>query len=182
MSPSPQAAADSSLIEAAKREEAWAQKEVMDLISAFARHVHNRAGRDIAKELDAEDLAQEASRRFFTVGIHQYRGQGSEKSFLYSIVKATCIDIWRRVDRRKRLWEGQDPVETETHENPDAKVEVDLILARLDPDARALLQRVYLDGASYAELAAELGLEESSVRAKVSRILRRSRELANPTE
>ena len=170
-----------SLIEAAKAGERWAHEEILQLFSSFSRHIHHRGGGPMAAELDPEDLAQEAGRRFFTVGIHQYSGKGSEKSYLYSIVKSTFIQIWRSQQRRKKREEIVSPADQVQQPESTAKLDVSFLLSRLGPPCSELLERVYLDGASYPTLAAELDLAESSVRAKVSRCLRRARELAQAT-
>jgi RNA polymerase sigma factor (sigma-70 family) len=166
------------LIEAARRGERWAQDEVVHMLQGFARHVLRWGGSGLASELDSEDLAQEASRRFFGSAMDTYRGQGSERSFLYSIVKATYLQIWRSYDRRKRREQISAPQDVAVEANPTARLDVLLIFRRLGSPCRELLERLYLDGATHGELAAELDLEESSVRAKVSRCLRRAREVA----
>ena len=56
---------------------------------------------------------------------------------------------------------------------------VEKILSRMDEGCRRLLERVFLEGASYTELAGELEIVESSVRAKLARCVRRARELSS---
>ena len=51
-------------------------------------------------------------------------------------------------------------------------------LSRLDDGCRELLARTFLEDIPYSQLATDMGLAESSVRAKVSRCLGRARELA----
>lgn len=149
----------------------------MEELGRFARHIC-RSGSSMSAEMDPEDLAQEAARRFFAVGLEQYRGGGSEGSYLYSIVKSTLVQAARTRTRRRKREDVVAPVDEAQVENPDPKLEVGLLLRRLGDACRELLQRVFLDETPYPQLAADLELAESSVRAKVSRCLRKAREAA----
>lgn len=150
------------------------------MIRGFARHV---CGNDLrsagAPEIDWEDVAQEASRRFFAAGIRQYGG-GNERSYVFRIVKSTWIQLARGASRRRareKVAAAEALSDLPRSEEGVLKAAVAGVLARLDAACRELLERAFLDGAPYAELAAAAGLAESSVRAKVSRCIRRAREL-----
>ena len=69
---------------------------------------------------------------------------------------------------------GPAPVAPES----GARLEVRRILAALDPPCREIIQRALLQDEPYADLARELGLAESSVRARLSRCLQKARRLA----
>jgi RNA polymerase sigma factor (sigma-70 family) len=162
---------------AARNGERWAQEEIVELVSRFARHVCTQLQGSLAAEVGWEDVAQEANRRVFTVGLAQYGGAGSEESYLYTIVKSTLVMIARSSQRRRKREEAtaaDDPVD---RADPHARLEADRILSRLEERCRELLRRVFLEETPYDRLAAELQLAESSVRAKVSRCLGRAREL-----
>ncbi len=164
---------------AVRRGEAWAEREVSQLIQRFARHACSRVGTALQVELGWEDVAQEASRRFFATGIHQYGGTGSEESYLYTVVKSTLIQIARSANRRKKREDVAAETETVTHSNSQHRLDVELILNRLDEVCRDLLKRAFLEEVPYATLARDLELAESSVRAKVSRCVRRAREFSS---
>ena len=132
------------------------------------------------RQEDAEDILQEALVKLARkvdegsfVG-----GQGAWMPFLYTQVRREAIDLGRRNDRRKKREEAVSPEDEVLQPESTARLDVAFLLSRLGPPCNELLERVYLDGASYPTLAAELDLAESSVRAKVSRCLRRARELA----
>ena len=55
-----------------------------------------------APDLDWEDVAQESYRRLHEVGFERYRAVGSERSYAYSVVKATVIQMSRTARRRRR--------------------------------------------------------------------------------
>lgn len=154
-----------------------AHQEVDAILRRMARALC-RGGGPGGAAVDWEDVAQEASRHFFERAIHQYAGRGSEEGFLLRIVRTTVLQIVRAEARRQRREEATAP--TDTTERVDATVALDVqrILSRLPEECGSLLERVYLLGESYGNLARELEMLESSVRTKVSRCLRRARELA----
>ena len=171
-----------SVFEAAARGDGAAIEEIAASIRTIAAQICRGSG-DASRwpSLDWQDVAQEASRRFFHSGLHQYRGTGREWSYLYSLVKATWIQLARselRRSRREETW----ATERDSAPAPDvavrlaARLKVERILSRLGCDCRELLEQVFLDGRSYEELAVVTGLAESSLRAKVSRCIRRARE------
>jgi RNA polymerase sigma factor (sigma-70 family) len=169
---------ESSRFDAARRGERWAEEEIHALIEGFARHACSRSGPRLAADLAWEDVAQEASVNFFSVGLSQYGGQGSEESYLYTLVKTTLLQRVRGADRRKKREELSVSFQRVALPASFDRLEVDSILALLDEICRELLRQSFLSDTPYPQLAARMGLAESSVRAKVSRCLRRARELA----
>lgn len=163
--------------EAAARGEAWAVRELVELCGRFARHVCGQANSAWRADTEAEDLAQDAATRLLTVGLAQYRGQGSEESFVYTMVRSTLLMRMRAADRRRKREDKVAALSPEAVDHDQAGLEVRSILARLDDSCRDLLRRVFLDEESYPSLARDLELAESSVRAKVSRCVGRAREL-----
>lgn len=163
------------LFDAARRGDRGGQEEVARLIRTFAQGVCRGSGPRGAPEFDWEDVAQEALRRFFTMGLDQYRGQGSERSYLYTIVKSTFIQLARTAARRRRREESAASDGLAAPHDPTLKLHLASILQRLSPDCRDLMERVFLYGEPYSALALELEMAESSVRAKLSRCLQRAR-------
>ena len=170
--------AGTSRFAAARRGERWAQEEIQRLIEGFARHVCHRAGDRLRADLSWEDVAQEAGARFFAVGLAQYGGQGSEESFLFTIVKSSLLQRARSADRRKKREEIASPADRVAMPDGHARLEAESLLARLDDACRDLLRKAFLQDVPYAELAQQMSMAESSVRAKLSRCLGRARELA----
>lgn len=165
------------LFEALRAGDPEAASAIDGMVRGFARHVC-RHGAPHGPAPDWEDVAQEAIRRLYDVGLDQYAGQGSERSYVYSIVKATLIQMARGDGRRRRREDVVAPaVDQAAAGNPDPALDVRAILGALDPSCRELIVRVHLRDEPYAMLAREMGLAESSVRAKVSRCMQRAREL-----
>lgn len=164
-----------SLFEASSRGDRAGQEEIARLMRHFARVLCRGGGPPGAPDLDWEDVAQEALRKLFHVGLGQYRGQGSEKSYLFSIVKCTMIQMARTAHRRRRREANAVAEDLVPPHNPGPRMLVTRILNLVSAECRELLERVFLYGEPYAELAHALAMEESSVRAKVSRCIRKAR-------
>ena len=90
-----------ALFEAARSGDAGAVAKVHRLVRGFARDVCARGLPRGPADFDWEDVAQEASRRVFNTGLAQFRGAGSERAYLYSIVKTTAIQMVRTAHRRR---------------------------------------------------------------------------------
>ena len=148
------------------------------IVREMARSVCRGGGPAGAPDLDWEDVAQEAYRRLHEVGFDSYRGRGSERSYVYSVVKATVIQMVRTARRRRRREDAAAAVSSDATVDVSAGMSVRSILEALDEGCRDVLVRVLLRDQTYSEAALDLGLAESSVRAKLSRCLRRARELA----
>lgn len=165
------------LFEAARTGDSAAQAEISKLVRAFARQVCRGGGPSGSMDASWEDVAQEASRKIFTTGLARFRGAGTEKSFLYSVVRLTVIQMSRSANRRNLREETLGPPTPNHSGGPELRIDVMKILSRLPQDCRQLMERVFLSGEAYGDLASELGLEESSVRSRVSRCLKRAREI-----
>jgi RNA polymerase sigma factor (sigma-70 family) len=168
---------ETGTIEAARQGASWAEAAIADAIRAFAQAISRGRGPMASASIDWEDVAQEASRRFFSRGMDQYRATGSEKGYLYTIVKATWIQLARSASRRRKREEIANPIPSSPRD-PNPRLELLDVLRRLDSTCQELLERVFFDGASYADLADELGLAESSVRSRITRCIQKARAIA----
>lgn len=166
------------LIERAQRGDSAAQSEIHQIIRRIARAISARGGPSGAV-LDWEDVAQEASRRFFVTGIRQYRGDGSEESFFFGIVRTTVLQLARSaMRRREREILDPGPLGANVVASQEHRIDAQLILRRLDSDCARLLDQVYLQDVPYPELADALGVQENTLRVRVSRCLRKAMEIA----
>jgi RNA polymerase sigma factor (sigma-70 family) len=152
-----------------------AQGEIVRVIRQLSRAVCSGGGPD-GSAVDWEDIAQDASERFFSVGIRQFHKVGSERSFLYSIIRSTILQRVRSETRRRARERASTELHVVAHNTGDA-FDVRKILVQLTEDCRDLLTRVFLQDEPYSTLAGDLGVLESSVRVKVSRCLQKAREL-----
>lgn len=149
------------------------------LVRDFARQVCRGGGPPGAPGIDWEDVAQECGRKLLAGGLERYRGAGSERSYLYSVVKATVLEMARAASRRRRREEISLPDGPIPAADPDAPLDVRSLLSALDPACREIITRVVLQDEPYAEVARDLGMVESSVRSKLSRCIARARQIAS---
>jgi RNA polymerase sigma factor (sigma-70 family) len=166
-----------ALVEAARRGDGPAQRTIHDLIRSFARHICRKTSASGLQDLDWEDVAQEAGRRFFSTGVERFRPGGEFKAYVYKYVLTTHLHLSRTAYRRKlRELKAEPP--RPGFPNPEMTTTLHLILSKLSSECHLLLQRLYYDGVTYTQLALDLAMAESSVRSKTSRCLRRAREIA----
>jgi RNA polymerase sigma factor (sigma-70 family) len=128
-----------------------------------------------------EDMKQEARARVFVcLQRSGYQGRSSLRTFVHRVARNTCIDYVRR-SRRHRGGEALDE-ETLDQESPAVGTEspemrswaARRMLARLmeglPEEDRLMIQLVFQDFRSYAEVAAILNIPEGTVKSRVSRL------------
>ena len=137
----------------------------------------NRVLKDSAK---AEEITQDALIKFM-LAAPELDSKEHAISYLHRTIENLCIDYFRAEGRRPNLVvidDAQAEVESQWQDNGDhaatlsAAEDAAIIrqaLALLSPAERAALVMWEMEGRSTAEIAAELGIKESSVRHTVSR-------------
>ncbi len=108
----------------------------------------------------------------------RYDGRVRFSTWMYRIAVNTAISYFRRSQRHADTV-GVDPQHFDTlaaprTEHDERRAVLDDLLASLDELQRALVV-LYLDGNSYAEIAGVLGISETNVATKLSRIKERLR-------
>jgi RNA polymerase sigma-70 factor (ECF subfamily) len=129
----------------------------------------------------AEDLAQDAFSRAFA-GLSGYRAEASARTWLLAVARNRCLDHLRQA--RRDPW-ASAPSDDDAGEIPDeAPLPPDQLLRRSDvghalsvlsEGERALIVLRYRSELDYAELAEAFGLQEGTVRMRISRALSRMR-------
>jgi len=166
------------LFDAARSKDPEAVEKLLRMVRGMARGVCRGGGPPGALDLDWEDVAQEAYRRLLEVGFTSYRARGSERSYVYSVVKATVIQLSRSAQRRQKREEAVAAAPAVAAEDVASRLSARRILDELDEACRDLIERLFLHDQTYNDAARELGMVESSVRSKLSRCLRRARQIA----
>ncbi|WP_240377424.1 RNA polymerase sigma factor SigX [Bacillus piscicola] len=118
-----------------------------------------------------------------------FKGDSSEKTWLYSVARHTAIDWVRMQNRKKRKWFGLlGPLSQEEVEDP-APLPDEIISARDDirevyramedctPDQRHVLILRYMESLTVKETASTLGWSESKVKTTQHRALKKLRDL-----
>jgi RNA polymerase sigma-70 factor (ECF subfamily) len=148
------------------------------------QHVNDVLGLCVAMVRDralAEDLAQDAFSRAFA-GLSGYRADASASTWLLAVARNRCLDHLRQA--RRDPWAGASLDEEASEVPDDAPLPPEQILRRADVGAalsalsegeRALVVLRYKSELEYAELAEAFGLQEGTVRMRLSRALGRMR-------
>ena len=154
------------------------------LVEANQNRIYSLALRMVGNPEDAADLAQEAFLSAWR-GLERFQGEAAFSTWLYRLASNACIDFLRK-EKRKRAAGGvlslDDTEEGATLDLPDydadphQQLEQSEVrraiadgLAGLSPEHRNVLTLREISGLSYAEIADLLGLEEGTVKSRISR-------------
>lgn len=147
---------------------------VLKVAASYARNLHDRA-----------DLAQEIAAQLWRAW-PEYDPERRFSTWMYRVALNVAISHLREAERRGR---HTVPLDEKHHDiagagpNHDAQAQVQLLhrfMATLDPLNRALLL-LYLEERSGREIAEVLGISESNVTTRVSRLKRRIHDYITPT-
>lgn len=117
----------------------------------------------------AEEMASEAFVKLWAAK-EELQAQGSVKAWLYTTVRHGCIDQLRRAQRLRvgaAGLEADPPSPTPVLERMIAAETVHRVVQMLEalpPKCREVFRLYFLQGLSYAEIAARLGTTERTVR------------------
>ena len=154
------------------------------LVEENQNRIYSLALRMVGNPEDAADLAQEAFLSAWR-GLERFQGEAAFSTWLYRLTSNACIDFLRR-EKRKRAAGGvlslDDTEEGATLDLPDYDADPHQHLERsevrqaiadglagLSPEHRRVLALREISGLSYAEIADLLGLEEGTVKSRISR-------------
>ena len=115
----------------------------------------------------ADDLTQDVYARAIGA-LPRYRGDSPVRLWLLGIARHVCIDEVRKRSRRRRL-RATMPEPTVTAPDPSGSVDLDDLLARLDPDQRTAFVLTQVLGLRYAEAAEAAGVPVGTIRSRVAR-------------
>jgi RNA polymerase sigma-70 factor (ECF subfamily) len=120
---------------------------------------------------EAEDAVQTALLRIFRSAA-DYRDEWRGSTWLYRVLTNVCIDLWRKRPRgRAAVLEPHVQATTPAAD----RLDVDRALARLAPEARAILLLCYVEELSYGEIAAVRGISVNTVKTQLARAKRAMR-------
>lgn len=116
----------------------------------------------------ADDAAQETFERAIGA-LGSFRGEASARTWLLAIARRTCVDVVRRLVRRRSLWDRMASRSTERAQPLGGTAEVDAVLALLDDTQRQAFVLTQLLGLSYQEASEVCGCPIGTIRSRVGR-------------
>jgi len=140
-------------------------------VDTYGARVHRLVRRYVENSADGEDVTQEIFCDLHR-SIGAYRGEAALSTWIYRVALNTAL-AWCRKERRHS--EGRQDIEAATGlliapSDRDPRLEwIYQRIAELD-EANRSLALLMLDGFSYREMSQILGLGESNVGMKISRI------------
>lgn len=139
-------------------------------LAAFVRRTQPVVWRfcaHLASPADADDLTQETYVRAVRA-LPAFRAEASAQSWLLSIARRAVADDIRRVTRRRALHDRLR-VTAEAAASRTGEVDLDDVVARLEPDRRTAFVLTQVVGFSYAEAAEVCDCPIGTIRSRVAR-------------
>ncbi len=170
---------DPKLVRAVQAGDGWAISRVLEeCLPSIRGYLANHYSLSTD---DLEDVLQEV-RVAFLNGATQFRGTCRLRTYLMQIACRKCVDSLRTRYRRARESYELDERSIEADDADPAKSVPDRedlseALARLSPRQREVVELYYLNGKSYKEIGADLGIEVGTVAGTKAEALQRLRQL-----
>ena len=146
------------------------------LVERHSRSLFRLAYRMTGNESDAEDVVQESFLRAY-LSLARLRGPGAWPSYLMQIVRNLCHDTLRR--KRVRRTEPIDPEWLEGGPSPEVLLlteerrrELNAAVAALPELYRVPVMMRFGAGRTRREIAAALGVPESTIIGRIARAMR----------
>ncbi|MGX7825179.1 RNA polymerase sigma factor SigE [Actinokineospora sp. 24-640] len=153
----------------------WVTPSWDEVVREHADRVYRLAYRLSGNKYDADDITQDVFIKVFR-SLNSYKPQTFE-GWLHRITTNIFLDMVRRRGRVKmhalpdndERIKGEDPspeeIYTDTHLDPDLQASLD----ELPPDFRAAVVLCDVEGLSYEEIGATLGVKLGTVRSRIHR-------------
>jgi RNA polymerase sigma-70 factor (ECF subfamily) len=156
------------------RGDAEAQRQLFEQYKTWLFPICLRYARD---RPEAQDMLQEAFLFIFR-DLGQYKGDGALGAWLQRVTVRVALQSLRRKNPL-RFAENYDDLPPDTYDfTPDTELNSEAILLmvqQLPPGYRAVFNLRCMEGFEYPEIAAELGIAESSVRSQYARACKQLR-------
>ena len=166
--------------QATQSPELWSIAELGAFYTAHRFELKTHADRILKDSSRADEVVQDAFIKVM-LAAPELTSEDHALSYLHRTIENLCIDLFRAEGRRPNLvllddataevestWQDQGDHSQVLSAAEDAAI-IRQALALLSPAERTALVMWEMDGRSTAEIAAELGIKESSVRHTVSR-------------
>ena len=156
--------------------DAWTPPSWEEIVRTHSSRVYRLAYRLTGNRHDAEDLTQEVFVRVFR-SLSTYT-PGTFQGWLHRITTNLFLDLARRRQRIRfdslpddapeRL-AGREPSPAEAYDDSHLDADIQAALEALPPEFRAAVVLCDIEGLSYEEIAATLGVKLGTVRSRIHR-------------
>jgi RNA polymerase sigma-70 factor, ECF subfamily len=143
------------------------EREVRAAYAAHAGELYGFALRSLGERGMAEEAVQETFLRAWRAGERFDPELGSLRTWLFAILRNVVIDLGRARAARPAVAAGTPEAAHEPLEQVLLAWQVEEGLRRIGDDHRRILIETYYRGRPYAEVAAELGVPEGTVKSRV---------------
>jgi len=137
---------------------------------------------------DAESVVQDVLLKLLAIArLDRFRRMSSFRTFVISVARNTCIDVYRRQRWRERVEGRQDAgggivVAADDpealHRAQERRELLRYVIQRLPDECRRLWTWIYGEGLAARNVAERLGISETNVRVRAHRCLRKARSIA----
>ena len=143
------------------------ERDVREAYSAHSGELYGFAVRSLGDSGLAEEAVQETFVRAWRAGDRFDPQIGSLRTWLFAILRNVVIDLGRARSVRPKL--GQTGVEPSVEPLDEALLswQVEEAMRRIGEDHRRVIVETHYRGRPYAEVAAELGVPEGTVKSRV---------------
>ncbi len=169
---------EDNLIKQAKSGEVQAFEE---LVAQYEKTIYNIAYRYFANEHDAVDAMQEVFIKIYR-SISGFQEQSSFRTWIYRITVNTCLDLLKKnrriqvVSIEEEKNSGLEQQLADSNGEPEQALEqkelrksVEEAVMSLRPEYRGAVALRFAAGLTYAEIAEVLGIDEGTVKSRISR-------------
>ena len=143
------------------------ERDVREAYAAHAGELFGFAVRSLGDAGLAEEAVQETFLRAWRAGERFDPELGSLRTWLFAILRNVVIDLSRARAARPGVAEGGVEPSVEPLEEALLAWQVEEALRRIGEQHRQVLVETYYRGRPYAEVAAELGVPEGTVKSRV---------------
>ena len=143
------------------------ERDVRAAYAAHAGELYGFAVRSLGDGGLAEEAVQETFLRAWRAGERFDPQIGSLRTWLFAILRNVVIDLGRARSSRPPLADGGIEPAVEPFEEALLSWQVEEAMRRIGEQHRRVLVETYYRGRPYAEVAAELGVPEGTVKSRV---------------
>jgi RNA polymerase sigma-70 factor (ECF subfamily) len=144
-----------------------AERDVREAYAAHSGELYGFALRSLGDSGLAEEAVQETFLRAWRAGDRFDPQIGSLRTWLFAILRNVVIDLGRARAVRPKVAEGGIEPSVEPLEEALLAWQVEEAMRRIGEDHRHVLVETHYRGRPYAEVAAELGVPEGTVKSRV---------------